>query len=203
MVQTEEFSLSLKDCKNYYRFLWTQPNFQKSCKKTICAYSFIMCSLVFLWTVCSFFHQIFRRMQLYNRSFSDIVQLVTIKNFFLYIMMNYGSLFLIIIVCSLILFLHFKYDIFSICSNNLFSIVKDRGNKITIYLTETEIKINYDKAEINYSLEQIQNVYKTDKYIFFFVGKKTGMVVPLSAFNSDEHANAFFTELRNHTTTKN
>lgn len=157
-----------------------------------------MCGLVFLLSACFFIQEIFSLLQQENLSFTDIAQIETIQTFFLYVVKNFGYLFLIIIVCSLILFLNFKYDLFSIYSKNIFSTIKDRGNKITIHLTETEIKIVYEKAEIEYSFEKIQNAYKTDKYIIFFVGERTGMFVPLSSFNSDEHANDFFAELKKH-----
>lgn len=201
MMQTNEYELSLKDCKNYYRFCMSLPPFIKKNIKFSTKFFLIMFAILVVFSGYSFANSISYLMKKYGLTLAQVATDVKFPDYVLYHLGIVTKWLLIYFALTVILFVLMKYDFASAYSKRIFKIAKDKGNKIRVSLTETGIKILTDKCETKYGWEILKNVYKTDKYIIFFVGEITGLIVPISAFNSINEANAFFEEMKKNIST--
>ena len=197
-MQTNEYELSLKDCKNYYRFCMSLPPFIKKNIECSTKFFLIMFAILVIFSGYSFANSISYLMKKYGLTLAQVATDVKFPDYVLYHFGIFTKGLLIYFALAVLLFVLMKYDFFSAYSKRIFKIAKDKGSKIRVSLTETGIKILTDKCETNYGWENLQNVHKTDKYIIFFVGEITGFIVPISAFNSTDDANVFFEEIRKH-----
>lgn len=196
-MQTNEYELSLKDCKNYYRFCMSLPSFIK--KNINLSIKFFLITFVMIVIFCGYSF-VYSLSYLMKKGGMTLAQVAAAKfpDFVVYYFGIFTKWTLIYLAMAVLLFVLMKYDFASAYSKRIFRVIKDKGNKKTISLSETGIKILTDKCETNYGWENLKNVYKTDKYIIFFVGEITGSIIPLSAFNSTDAANEFFEEMKKH-----
>lgn len=202
-MQTNEYELSLKDCKSYYKFCMSLPLFVKKNIKFSTKFFLVIFAILVIFSGCSFANSISYLMKKYGLTLAQVATDVKFPDYVLYHFSIFTKWLLIYFALAVLSFVLLKYDFFSAYSKRIFKIAKDKGSKIRVSLTEAGIKISTDKCKTNYGWGNLQNVYKTDKYIIFFVGEITGWIVPISAFNSVDEANAFFEELKKNISTNN
>lgn len=199
-MQTNEIEISLEDCKKYYKFALTIPEIKKENFKAIKFFIIFMAITMPLFYGFDFFKKVHYVQETYHLTFSEILQIPQVTTYLLTLILTVVAFMLI---GSILLFFIIKYDPFSFRAKQLFKIIKDRSSKKTIYLTENGIRCLSDKADSVFNWEKIYNVYKTQEYIYIFIGKLTGIIVPLRAFNSEEDANSFYEEIKSHINTEN
>lgn len=177
------------------------PLFVKKNIKFSTKFFLVIFAILVIFSGCSFANSISYLMEKYGLTLAQVATDVKFPDYVLYHFSIFTKWLLIYFALAVLSFVLLKYDFFSAYSKRIFKIAKDKGSKIRVSLTEAGIKISTDKCETNYGWENLQNVYKTDKYIIFFVGEITGWIVPISAFNSVDEANAFFEELKKNIST--